>query len=126
MTMTPCKDCPDRHPICHDSCPKYAEYKRQRGAEAAYTREMLDTGKVYHYDHEDRHRERGRKKYMGANGGADRGKYLSPVRNRRKYARHSGQKATKPTPAIFRNRPAGIPSGTFWAMRSRLLRGGKS
>jgi hypothetical protein len=33
---------------------------------------MLDTGKAYHYDHEDRHRERGRKKYMGANGGADR------------------------------------------------------
>lgn len=61
MTMTPCKDCPDRHPACHDTCPKYAEFKRQRGAEAAYTREMLDTGKVYHYDHEDRHRERGRK-----------------------------------------------------------------
>lgn len=55
---TPCKDCPDRHPVCHDSCLKYAEFKRQRGAEAAYTREMLDTGKVYHYDHEDRHRER--------------------------------------------------------------------
>lgn len=72
MAMTPCKDCPTRHPVCHDSCPKYAEFKLQRGAEAAYTREMLDTGKVYHYDHEDRHRERGRKKYMGANGGADR------------------------------------------------------
>lgn len=72
MTMTPCKDCPTRHPACHDTCPKYAEFKRQRGAEAAYTREMLDTGKVYHYDHEDCHRERGRKKYMGANGGADR------------------------------------------------------
>lgn len=41
-------------------------------AEAAYTREMLDAGKVYHYDHEDRHREKGRKRYMGANGGADR------------------------------------------------------
>ena len=26
--LNPCKDCPDRHPICHDSCPKYAEYKR--------------------------------------------------------------------------------------------------
>lgn len=50
---TPCKDCPDRHPVCHDSCLKYAEFKRQRGAEATYTREMLDTGKVYHYDHED-------------------------------------------------------------------------
>ena len=72
MTMTPCKDCPARHSVCHDSCLKYAEFKRQRGAEAAYTREMLDTGKVCHYDHEDRHRERGRKKYMGANGGADR------------------------------------------------------
>lgn len=32
---TPCKDCPARHPVCHDSCPKYAEFKRQRGAEAA-------------------------------------------------------------------------------------------
>lgn len=30
MMITPCKDCPDRHPICHDSCPKYAEFKRQR------------------------------------------------------------------------------------------------
>lgn len=47
MTMTPCKDCPARHPVCHDTCPKYAEFKCQRGAEAAYTREMLDTGKVY-------------------------------------------------------------------------------
>lgn len=72
MMITPCKDCSARHPVCHDSCLKYAEFKRQRGAEATYTREMLDTGKVYHYDHEDRHRERGRKKYMGANGGADR------------------------------------------------------
>lgn len=31
MTITPCKDCPDRHPVCHDTCPKYAEFKRQRG-----------------------------------------------------------------------------------------------
>ena len=28
MTNPTCKDCPDLHPICHDSCPKYAEYKR--------------------------------------------------------------------------------------------------
>ena len=71
-TRTPGKACPARHPVCHATCPKYAEFKRPRGAEAAYTREMLDIGKVYRYDHEDRHRERGRKKYMGANGGADR------------------------------------------------------
>ena len=29
----PCFHCPNRHPICHDSCPKYAEYKRQLKAE---------------------------------------------------------------------------------------------
>ena len=72
MTMTPCKDCPECHPVCHDTCPKYAEFKRQRAADLAYTKQMTDRGVVYHYDHEDRHRERGRKKYMGANGGADR------------------------------------------------------
>lgn len=72
MKMTPCKDCPARHPVCHDTCPKHAEFKRQHIAELAYTKQMTDRGVVYRYDHEDRHRERGRKKYMGANGGADR------------------------------------------------------
>lgn len=37
MTNPTCKDCPDRHPICHDSCPKYAEYKRQLEAQRIYT-----------------------------------------------------------------------------------------
>lgn len=32
-----CFHCPDRHPICHDSCPKYAEYKRQLKEQRAYT-----------------------------------------------------------------------------------------
>lgn len=72
MTMTPCKYCPTRHPICHDTCPKYAEFKLRHIAELAYTKQMTDRGVVYRYDYEDRHRERGRKKYMGANGGADR------------------------------------------------------
>ena len=72
MTITPCKDCPERHPVCHDTCHKYAEYKRQRAADLAYTKQMTDRVVVYRYDYEDRHRERGRKKYMGANGGADR------------------------------------------------------
>lgn len=25
--ISPCKDCPDRHPGCHDKCPGYAEWK---------------------------------------------------------------------------------------------------
>lgn len=26
----PCKDCAERHPICHDHCPKYLEYRAER------------------------------------------------------------------------------------------------
>lgn len=37
MINLTCKDCPDRHPICHDSCPKYAEYTRQLKAQRIYT-----------------------------------------------------------------------------------------
>ena len=37
VKLEPCKDCPDRHPICHDSCQKYAEYKRQLKAQRIYT-----------------------------------------------------------------------------------------
>lgn len=37
MTNPTCKDCPDRHPICHDSCQRYAEYKRQLKAQRIYT-----------------------------------------------------------------------------------------
>lgn len=50
MTMTPCKDCPTRHPVCHDTCPKYAEFKRQRAADLAYTKQMTDRGVVYHIE----------------------------------------------------------------------------
>lgn len=34
----PCFHCPDRHPICHDSCPRYAEYKRQLKEQRVYTK----------------------------------------------------------------------------------------
>lgn len=37
VKLEPCKDCPDRHPICHDSCPRYAEYKRQLIEQRIYT-----------------------------------------------------------------------------------------
>lgn len=26
---SPCQNCPDRHEACHDSCERYAEYKRK-------------------------------------------------------------------------------------------------
>jgi len=37
MNSQPCKDCPDRHTACHDSCERYAEYKRQLKAQRTYT-----------------------------------------------------------------------------------------
>lgn len=35
--VDPCFHCSDRHLICHDSCPRYAEYKRQLKKQRAYT-----------------------------------------------------------------------------------------
>jgi hypothetical protein len=28
--VSPCKDCPNRYPACHDACEQFAEYKRDR------------------------------------------------------------------------------------------------
>lgn len=71
--MPPCKDCADRFPACHDSCDRFATWRKEHSAEVDYTRKMLDPGKVFHYDCKDRHRDRCRKHYyFGHNGGADR------------------------------------------------------
>lgn len=37
--LTPCKDCPKRHPLCHDRCETYRSWKEERAKEAAYTRQ---------------------------------------------------------------------------------------
>ena len=37
VKLEPCFHCTERHPICHDSCPRYAEYKRQLKAQRIYT-----------------------------------------------------------------------------------------
>lgn len=30
MLKAPCKDCPDRHMLCHDTCEKYQAFKKDR------------------------------------------------------------------------------------------------
>jgi hypothetical protein len=72
MVKSFCKDCPNRHAICHDTCEKYQKYKQELAVESSYNRAMTGSIGVYHRGYEDRHREKGRKRYMGANGGADR------------------------------------------------------
>lgn len=72
MTNSSCKDCTARSTACHDSCERFAAWRAAHEAETTYTRKMLDPSKVYHYGSDDKHRERGRKRYTGKNGGADR------------------------------------------------------
>lgn len=72
MKNSTCKDCPERHEACHDHCERFAAWRAEHKAEQDYNRRMLATGIVYHVDHEDKHRRRGRKRYFGTNGGADR------------------------------------------------------
>lgn len=69
MTNPCCKDCPDRHPACHDHCPQFATWRKEHAKETDYNRQMTVSGRVYHYDHKDKHREKGKKKYLGKNGG---------------------------------------------------------
>lgn len=72
MTCKTCKDCLARYPACHDLLPAVCRVAQRARQETAYNRKMMASGSVYHRDHEDRHREKGRKRYMGANGGADK------------------------------------------------------
>lgn len=37
MTNQTCKDCPERHTACHDTCPRFAEWRTQHKAELIYT-----------------------------------------------------------------------------------------
>ncbi len=32
-----CKDCPARHPACHDHCPRFAAWRAEHAAEVRYT-----------------------------------------------------------------------------------------
>lgn len=72
MTTPPCKGCPERHEACHDHCQRFAAWRAQHRAELDYNHKMTASAVAYHADHEDKHRQRGRKRYFGANGGADR------------------------------------------------------
>ena len=39
MIMPPCKDCPDRHPACHDRCEKYKAFAVERAKSNKYNQE---------------------------------------------------------------------------------------
>ena len=40
IMMTPCKNCPDRHDLCHADCGQYLEFKQNYEAEKMAFREQ--------------------------------------------------------------------------------------
>lgn len=55
MITVPCKDCPERHPCCWDTCERYMEYKRVK---KEYDKEMRDMHSVCRANKMDRQRTR--------------------------------------------------------------------
>ena len=60
---------PGPNPGCHDHCERFKAWQQMHKAELAYTYDMTHTMSCYHRTYEDKHRERGRKRYLGTHGG---------------------------------------------------------
>lgn len=46
----PCKDCPERHTACHDTCPRFAAWREQHSAERVYTNACHATERISRND----------------------------------------------------------------------------
>ena len=46
MKISCCKDCPDRHLACHDSCRKYSEYKHELKVQRIYLKTNNTIGRI--------------------------------------------------------------------------------
>ena len=46
MKISCCKDCPDRHLACHDSCRKYSEHKHELKAQRIYLKTNNTIGRI--------------------------------------------------------------------------------
>ena len=64
--ITCCKDCTSRHQDCHDTCEKYKAEKKDFEEQKAFVYELNHSQSVYHRDYEDKHRERGKKRFLGS------------------------------------------------------------
>jgi len=54
--ITCCLNCTSRHQACHDTCEE----------RKAFVYELNHSQSVYHRNYEDKHRERGKKRYLGS------------------------------------------------------------
>ena len=47
MIQAPCKNCSDRHPICHDTCKKYQTFKVKHEEEKQKSQMYTDEYRSY-------------------------------------------------------------------------------
>lgn len=71
--ITCCLNCTSRHQACHDTCEKYKAEKKDFKERKAFVYELNHSQSVYHRDYEDKHRERGKKRFLGSEFRGERG-----------------------------------------------------
>jgi len=71
--ITCCLNCTSRYQACHDTCEKYKAEKKDFEERKAFVYELNHSQSVYHRDYEDKHRERGKKRFLGSEFRGERG-----------------------------------------------------
>jgi UDP-N-acetylmuramoylalanine-D-glutamate ligase len=71
--ITCCLNCTSRHQACHDTCEKYKAEKKDFEKRKAFVYELNHSQSVYHRDYEDKHREKGKKRFLGSEFRGERG-----------------------------------------------------
>ena len=64
--ITCCHNCTSHHTACHDTCEKYKAEKKDFEERKAFVYELNHSQSVYRRDYEDKHRERGKKRFLGS------------------------------------------------------------
>lgn len=71
--ITCCLNCTSRCTACHDTCEKYKAEKKDLEERKAFVHELNHSQSVYHRNYEDKHRERGKKRFLGSEFRGERG-----------------------------------------------------
>lgn len=58
--IAPCKDCPERHELCHSSCEKYKDFVKEREEIREARRLDLDIQHFAHFNYEKKAAKRRR------------------------------------------------------------------
>lgn len=71
--ITCCLNCTSRYTACHDTCEKHKAEKKDLEERKAFVHELNHSQSVYHRNYEDKHRERGKKRFLGSEFRGERG-----------------------------------------------------